>query len=155
MSDPDVMPRVVLHPPLPKGVDSLSDQRGAYREALMAIFRQGGWLAYLDETRYITDPQFANLKAEVELLLMQGRSLGVTVMASAQRPRHIPLLFYDQATHLFFWQAQDESMASRLGEIGGRVDPRLVTEAVGRLYSHQVLYVNPRTGEIVQTEVEA
>lgn len=151
ISDPEVLPKVILSPPLKRGVASLNDQRKIFKEALVTVFRQGGWCMYLDEARYVTE--YLKLKEDVELLWQQGRSLGVSVLAGAQRPRHIPLLAYDQATHLFFWQDNDESNLRRIGEIGGKVNPRVVQRQVSMLHSHQVLYVNARTGEAARTRV--
>lgn len=152
VSDADLYPEVILAPPLPKGVRSVDQQREAFRFALESIFRQGGWLVYLDELRHITS--FLGLEREVELLLHQGRSAGITVVGGVQRPRHVPLLAYDQATHLFFWETRDVTMAKRLSELGGKVDPAVVMEGLSVIRSHQVMYVNPLTGEILQTEVE-
>lgn len=149
--DPELTPRVLISPKL-KGFDSIAEQRRVFREALDSIFRQGGWTLYLDEARYITD--YLGLSREVEVIWQQGRSHGVSVVAGAQRPRHVPLLAYDQATHLFFFHNVDEQSLRRLGELGGGVDAGVVREAVRLLPSHEMLYLNTDKGELTRTRVE-
>jgi hypothetical protein len=113
----------------------------------------GGWLPYLDELRFITD--YLKLKADVELLLLQGRSLGAGVWSSVQRPRHIPLEAYDQAGHIFMWQTADLSMQDRLSELGGgSVNPDLIEAGLNDLSFHEFLHIDTARGTIVKTEVE-
>lgn len=152
VADPDVLPRVVLNPILRRGVDSLAEQKAVYQEALRSIYKQGGWRLYLDECRHITD--FLGLAREVELLAHQGRSLGVSLMASLQRPRHVPLVLYDQATHLFIWHNADADMRKRLADMSGKVDAATVAEVVADLGDHEVCYVAPREGTVLRTRVD-
>lgn len=152
VTDPDLYPKVILHHPMKKGVRSIDDQREVFRVALESLFRQGGWLCYLDELRHIVN--FLGLERDVELLWHQGRSEGISVVSGVQRPRHVPLMAYDQATHLFLWETRDSTMAKRLSEIGGKVDPEVVRAGVSVLQSHQFMYVNPTTGDVFQSKVE-
>lgn len=151
--DPDVSNRISFWPPLRKGVDSLPDQRVHFKDALDSIFRQGGYTLYLDELRFITDTQ--KLGNEVELLLMQGHSLGVGVWSAVQRPRHVPLTAYDQAGHLFFWHNADLQTHDRLGEVcGGAIEPHIVEDGMLTLDGYEFLYVDTRRKTIVKSEVE-
>jgi hypothetical protein len=152
----EVSPRIVLAPRT-KGVEDLGHQRDVFRRALASAFRQGGWTVYLDETRYVTD--FLGLARDVELLWHQGRSEGATVVAAAQRPSHLPLLAYSQATHLAFWRNSDLRDLRRVGEIGGQ-DRDLVAGHVGALQwdaigdgrvRAELLHVNTRDGTAVRT----
>lgn len=151
--DAELTPRVTIAPPLPKGADSLPAQRDAFKGALDGIFRQGGWTVFADELRYLT--HHLKLEREIELLYEQGRSLGVSMISGVQRPRNVPLLAYDQATHLFFFRNADEQSVGRLGEItGGAIDSSIVRRGIELLHSHRVLYVNPVHEELAITEVE-
>lgn len=152
VSDAAVYPRVALAPPLRKGARSKSEQREAFRAALEKIFIQGGWLVYLDELLYIAD--YLGLTDEVELLWQQGRSLGVTVVSSVQRPRGVPLMAYDQAAHLFFFHNPDKQIIKRIDELVTGLDSNLVQEAIISLDFHEVLYANPHTGQLLRTELE-
>lgn len=150
--DAEVFSRVMLAPPLPsakrKGM-----QADSIREALTSIYQQGGWLVLLDELKHIAD--YLGLKPEVELLLHQGRSAGITVVSAVQRPRHVPLMAYDQADHIFMWESRDSNIRKRLAEIGGKVNPDQIEHGLAQLPSrHSFLYIHPSTGRVVQSEVE-
>lgn len=149
--DASVFPKVLLTPPLPSAKDK-DRQAEPIREAMTEIYHQGGWLALLDELKHLAD--YLNLKAEIELLLHQGRSAGITVVSAVQRPRHVPLMAYDQATHLFMWESRDSDIRKRLGEIGGKTDPKLIEYALSRLKSkHHFLYIHLPTGLIIESKV--
>jgi hypothetical protein len=152
--DPDVYPRRILAPPLKRGAASKPEQARVFREALTSIFRQGGWMVYADELRYLTE--FLGLREELELLWQQGRSLGVSVVGGVQRPRHVPLMAYDQATHLFFFHNPDVQTIKRMEEMTGGLDTSLVRDSVISLSSegHEVLYANTVTGQLVITRAE-
>lgn len=147
----DVHPRVVLAAPLPQGADSLGEQREIVKEALLAVYRQGGWCVYLDELRYITD--YLRLARDVELLWQQGRSAGISVIGGTQRPAFVPLAAYDQATHVFFWRDNDRRNLERIGGLGAH-DSQAIIREVASLPKFTVLYVNTRTGEKYRTKVD-
>lgn len=152
VSDPGVYPKVALAPPLRKGVRSKGEQREAFQTALESIFRQGGWLVYADELRYITET--LGLGEDMEVLWQQGRTLGVTVVAGVQRPRHVPLLAFDQAAHLFFFKNPDAQIIKRIDELVTGLDSNLVREEIISLDFHEVLYANPHTGQLLRTQVD-
>lgn len=142
--------RSVLWPPIDKPED-VDRQRAVIDQALREVYRTGGWTLYLDEARYVTE--YLGLGKAVELLWLQGRSLGVSVIASGQRPRHMPLAAYSQATHLYVWRTRDRSDAQRLGEMSGGPPVLEVMAALDGLEGHEVLYMSA-TGEMWVTEVE-
>lgn len=144
---PEVSPRVVFWPKS-ETMDSIKKQAPQVGAALRDIYRQGGWTVYFDELRYVTD--FLGLKREVELLLLQGRSLGVSVVCGAQRPAWLPLTVYDQATHLFMWRETDKRNLMRMGELGG-VETGRIVRTLPKLAKHECLYVNTRDGEMFRT----
>lgn len=149
---PEVTPRAILSPPWPdvSAKELMRQHAELFRETLMRVFRQGYWCVVLDEGRYLT--QDLALQSEVQLLLLQGRSLGVSVMLGTQRPRWIPLEAYDQATHLFFWRDTDEGNVMRVAELAG-TRKHEVAEIVPRLAKHDMLYVNRDTSELVITRL--
>lgn len=148
----DVTPRIMLAPPIPSA-EEYHLQAQAIRNALTSIYAQGGWMILLDELKHIAD--FLGLKREVELLLHQGRSAGITVVSAVQRPRHVPLMAYDQADHIYMWESRDANIRDRLSEIGGRVNPEVVEQGLRSLPDrHSFLYVRPSTGRVVQSKVE-
>lgn len=153
--NPEIHTRYILKPPFPNvGATELKLlHQQIYRDALMYVFRSGGWCVVADEIRYLTDT--LKLQNEMELLWLQGRSLHITIACATQRPRAIPLEAYDQATHLVFWRDNDRQNQQRIAEISGvDIDPKELMREVANLPGHQLLYVNTRTGQGIRTEVE-
>lgn len=136
------------HPSKPS---ELSKQREAIKRLLEDVYERGGWTIYLDEARYITD--FLKLGSLCELMWMQLRSSNATLIASAQRARHIPLLAYNQATHLFLGRENDAGNIERMAEFDG-ANKRELTAILGNLDRHDLLYVNTRTGDRCVTRVD-
>lgn len=143
------MPRRVLWPDA-TSIDSDATQRAVFHDAFGRIFREGGWTVALDETWYHT--KVLGLERDVRIMLMQGRSLEISMLTATQRPAHVPLEIYDQSTHLFFWHDNDERNLQRLKEINARAG-RIIKTIVMNLELHQVLYINTRTGAMVRTRV--
>lgn len=144
-------PRIVLWPRFTKLADLKRQQRIVHR-ALGSMFAAGGWTVYVDELAYLTNT--LRLESAVSLLLQQGRSLGLTMVVGTQRPAHVPLLIYDQATHLFLWRDNDEANLKRLGGLGG-LDSKVIRRTVAGLALHDVLYVNTRgEGQLLITRVD-
>lgn len=153
VSEPDVFRKVMIHPKLRSlEKEDKAEQQTELRRTLNAIYKQHGWLLYLDELKHVAAA--LGLKDHVEMLWHQGRSAGITVVAAVQRPRHVPLMAYDQSQHLFFWANNDHDIRKRLSEIGGKANPDDIVEAVSDLADHEFLYVQPLTGRMVRSKVE-
>ena len=157
----DLTPKVVLWPDISE-MNKQYSQREAFREALHGMYARGRYCIYADELRYLTDD--LRLQREFSLLWQQGRSSGISVVAGIQRPRHVPLLAYSQATHLFFWRVSDMSDVKRISDVGG-VNTAAVKDTVQRLAGSpaqgfpvaqccQFLYANTRNGRLIVSRVE-
>lgn len=149
---PGVHGRVMLRPEFPNvsATELKRRHREVFSEALMGAFRNGGYCVVNDEIRYLHEQ--LKLTNELELLWLQGRSLGVSMVAGTQRPRGIPLTAYNAASHLFLWRDNDKENLKRLSHISSAgVDPKQVQSDVANLPWHDVLYVNTRTGERLQS----
>jgi hypothetical protein len=83
---------------------------------------------------------------------LQSRSLGISLVASTQRPAWVPRELYTSATHLFFWRTNDETDLKSLSGIGFR-SARLISEIVANLDQYETLYINTRTGRMCRTKV--
>lgn len=151
--NPDISRRFVAQATFPKvNADELFElHREFFRAVLMAAYRQGSWTIIVDECRYIAD--HLKLTKELQLLWLQGRSQGNTLVAGTQRPRYIPLEAYDQATHLVFWRDADESNVKRCAELAG-INKDLALEVVPNLGLNQFFYTNTRTGKTFVSKVE-
>lgn len=156
ISDPaelnvEISQRVVFRPAFPRRSTAAALKHShtlAFRDILTRAFAQTSWTVIVDELRYITD--FLGLTDEMMILWLQGRSQGNTVVCGTQRPRHVPLEAYDQATHLFFWHDPDHDNVERVAKIAS-LNRRAVQHTVPRLPHHDVLYVNVLTGEMFVT----
>lgn len=149
--NPDVASKYLFRPTYPRGArasEVKASHRAVYGQLLMRLREQTGWTIGADEVRYLTD--FLQLAEEMELLWLQGRSEGTSVVASTQRPRHVPLEAYSQATHLIFWSSPDLGDVKRIAEMTplplNRIMAVLSTQAM-----HDLLYVNTVTGDMFQT----
>lgn len=123
------------------------------RDALGSIFHQGGWTVYVDEARYVHET--LKLTPYLKLLWQQGRSLGISLVTTTQRPAYMPLEMYDQATHLFLWRDTDRINLARLSSIAGDLDRDQLREEVGKLPLHDFLYANTRTGAVLRSRVDS
>lgn len=144
--------RIVLHPRV-DGPEDVPNQARQFDGLLREAYSSGGWCLFIDEAQYLS--QYLKLSRMLELLWIQGRSMNVTMVAATQRPRHVPLAAFSQATHLYLWRNRDRQDLRRLSEISGAVDINQITEAVQRLGRHECLYVDARRGTIHVTQAEA
>lgn len=150
---------VIFAPPLelsddpsPKETtEAQAKQAEAFRAALVQIFKAGGWCCYFDEVRYLADD--LGLARELNLLWLQGRSLGVTMVASTQRPRSVPLNTFEQAIWSFLFRVSDRDDRRRASEFTGLLAP-VVFEAVGRLPRNEFVAVNSVDDLIVRSRVQ-
>ena len=149
-NDHELRNRILLWPRMEKTTDVKGQQKVVGR-ALADIFRQGRWAVYVDELRYVSET--LKLRGLLELIWQQGRSLGVSLIGGTQRPVHVPLMMFDQATHLFFWRDNDDANLKRIGGIGS-LDAATVRASVASLPKHHTLYVNTRTGALIETVVD-
>lgn len=147
----DTGQRIVLWPKYVTPEDEQNLQWQLDR-ALREMFAAGNWTVFADEL-FIICKQL-RLAGLMEKYWTLGRSIGLTVVGGSQRPAHIPLLAYDQATHLFLWRDNDETNLRRLAGLGG-VHSALVRRTVPALPKHVALYLNTRTGEMATTQAPA
>lgn len=144
-------PRRVLWPES-RDIDSDAIQRSVFRDAFARIYREGGWTIALDEAWYMAN--VLNLQREMRMILLQGRSIGISLVSATQRPKYVPLEIYDQSTHLFFWRDNDRENLDRLAGINV-ASSDLLRRIIPNLERFQVVYVNTRTGEMVRTRAPA
>lgn len=149
--NPEVSRRYIVAPKwnLKLGAADQSElHREVFSRVLHRAFVQTGWCVAIDELEYINrDLKIAD---EVDRLLRQGRSQGNSMFLATQRPRHVTLHAYEQATHLFMWRMADLGNVIRAAELAG-VNRQLVSGVLPTLGEHDVLYVNTITGETFTT----
>lgn len=143
---PNADERVLLWPQM-RQIGDIVNQRDVLRGALEDIYTQGSWCVYVDELPYVANQ--LGLASTLEMLWLQGRALGVSVVAAAQRPVWIPVAALTQASHLFLWRQTDRRDLKRLGEIAGNHDHDEVAAIVRKLPQHAFLYLSHRGDAVV------
>lgn len=143
--------RIIFRPrlstPDQKGLDR---QRQAFEAMLFEVFEAGRWTLYADEIWYLTNR--LKLAPIFETFWTAGRTEHISVVASTQLPVSIPLLAFDQATHLFLFKNSDRYRINRMAEFTGS-DIDLARYVIPRLPLHEFLYVDTRTGQMVRSKV--
>lgn len=120
------------------------------RHALDYADKTQGWALLVDELMWFT--KNLNLSKELEAVWFQGRTQGVSLIAAAQRPSHVPLLAYSQATYLFLWRTSDARDIDRLRDISSAIPREMIENGVRELNgeSHEALFIDTKRGEIAR-----
>lgn len=143
--------RIIFRPrmttPDRKGI---AKQREAFERMLFQVWEYGGWTLYADEIWYLTSE--LNLDQTFKLFWTAGRSNHITVVASTQLPVSIPLLAFDQATHLFLFRNTDRRRIDRMSEFAG-ADSDILRYLIPRLPRHEFVYVDTRRGTMIRSKV--
>lgn len=142
--------RVLLWPKFERPGADVPNQTRVFEHALNEIFAAGRWCVNFDEVRYLCET--LGLAKLVDQFWQQGRSQKLSVVSCAQRPAWVPRSMYSQATHLFLGRTNDEQDLRSLGGIGF-ADSKTIRSTVARLDTHDVLYVNSRSGAMAVTRV--
>ena len=121
-------------------------QEREIRRALNYVWRTLGWAVYADETLWLSEKGEGGLGLGPELntIWHQGRSAGISLIASSQRPSWLPRAAYSAPRHLFFFQTSDKEDRKRLTDIGGAIDADTVGRVISTLGRYEFLYIRPR-----------
>lgn len=142
--------KTILWPRMRKPSDKANQAR-VINEALENVFVSGGYAVLLDELAYCLDELKA--KDTIKTLWQQGRALGISLVTCVLRPSHIPLLAYDQATHLILFRDSDEVNLRRMGGLGHWSRKEVIDE-VTHLNRHEFLVLNTREGTMFKSKTE-
>ena len=143
--------RVILWPKWRNRLDTPA-QRAAIRAAIDSVFSVGGWCILADDTQYLTTT--LGLLGDFRTLWNQARSVNVSLVASTQRPRWIPVEAWANSTHLFIWHTSHADDLRALSNIAGG-DVRSIRSVVAALPEHHCVYINTRRpAELVVTKAE-
>ncbi|MEV6478032.1 hypothetical protein [Streptomyces sp. NPDC051657] len=142
--------RVVLWPKFERPED-VANQQLIIDRALRDIFAAGGWTVFADELLYLC--KFLGMTRLFEVFWSQARSLGISVVGGTQRPAWVPLMAFNQCTHLFMYRTTHDADLKRVGGLGG-LDDRIIREVAAGLPKYHALYLNTYTGELLTTKAE-
>lgn len=149
-SDPLEHPRLIVRPEMGDIVSARKNQREVFGAMLDEVFQIGDWCVYADEVRYLAES--LRLADPLETLWLQGRSLGVSVVAGTQRPVSIPREAFSQARHFFFFAEYERDNIIRMSEFVGR-NMDVVRYTLPELPEFEFLYVNTVSGVMVRSKV--
>lgn len=110
------------------------------RRGILDAYKRGNWIVFADETLGLSH---LGLDKTLIALWTRGRSMGTGLWAATQKPSHIPLYAYNQATHLFLSFESDARNRQRFAEIGG-MDTDLIKRIVLGLERFEWLYINQK-----------
>src|ERR1035437_6420346 len=122
----------------------LAAQAHAMSEALRWVDRTGGWTVIVDETMWMTE--FLKLEGPLKEIYVQGRTQGVSVIANAQRPTHIPRIAFSSADYLFLAPTGDRRDVFNLREISTGIPGEMIEEGLRQLDrdKHEFLFVDAK-----------
>jgi len=124
--------------------ESLYLQRQTIGQCLTDIWVEGSnTIVVFDEIAYVE--QELGLKVLINRYWREARSLGITVVATTQRPRNVTRYMWSEPTWIVAFRPDDEDEAKRVAEIiGGR---RLYTEALLSLEEFEFIIIKRRSKE--------
>lgn len=151
--DPNGDRHLIVWPPIgtKSDVADVTRAQKVLKEALDKIIREGGWTVYVDELLFAST--WLDLQRQLEFYWQQARSEGVSLVVATQRSSRVPLLAYDQVSHIFAFRDNDRQNAERIGEMAGqnRLEVRDIVQNLG---DHEFLYVDVRHDDLVVSKVE-
>lgn len=144
---PPTRSKSILWPKLTRPGDK-ANQAKVVRHALENAFVTGGYAILIDELSYVLDE--LRCQNEIKQIWQQGRALSLSLVTCILRPSHIPLLAYDQATHIIMFRDNDETNLRRMGGLGHWSKGEII-ENVSALKRHEFLMLNTRTGQMTRS----
>lgn len=108
---------------------------------IATIWKQEGWTVAVDETYYWTSQ--LKLEKQLNMLLTQGRSKKLTIVAGMQRPAWISRFALSQATHAFIFRCEGRDLIT----LSQALTPR-IAKPVESISGHDFVYYNRATREV-------
>jgi hypothetical protein len=132
--------------------------KALFGRTLRKCYGSSGWAVNVDEGRYVCDPKYLGLHAIVAQYYFQGRSDFKSVVLATQRPSWVPLEAFDMATHLFFFNDDDERNVDTMAGAAG-ANRKLFLDTIPHLDTTefeggQFLYYNRSTKVKLISKVE-
>jgi len=118
---------------------TLDHQAHVFHEALVDSYARGRRILFGDEL-YSLDNELG-LRSDLVCIWTKGRSMACGLWGASQKPSHVPLWAYSQATHLFLSWDPDIRAQQRYGEIGG-MDTDLIRAGLAQLDEFEWVYIH-------------
>lgn len=136
-------PRVLLWPDTNryrKLEDKLKLQREVFGDAFDRLSNVGKWTVQIDEGLYTVNPRFLNLASHLAMSSNMGRSAKMTLITLAQRPSHLPLELYSNASHVFTARTGLPQDRKRLAELNTVEDQKAFYDRLSELRRYDFLW---------------
>ncbi len=104
-------------------------------------YKEGSWTVVIDELWHAEHK--LGLGSQIDMLLTQGRSKGISMVCGAQRPAQISRFVLSQCTHLFAFRCEGRDILT----VAESTTPR-VKEVFPKLGKYEYLYYNRSTREL-------
>lgn len=125
-------------------------QQPVFELMIEHIYTVGGWTVVVDELYFLTN--FLKMREPIKMYLTQGRSMHLTLVMCAQRTSSVPVETFNQSTHMFFFQENDDRNLSVIGRIAYRLRNH-IKDAINELEAHEFLYFNKLTAKCVISKI--
>lgn len=135
--------RVLLWPDTdryPTKDGKLKEQREVFSEAFDKLLNVGTWTVQIDEGLYTANPRFLNLASHLAMASSMGRSAKMTLITLAQRPSHLPLELYANASHAFTARATNLEDRKRMAQLDTVEDTKAIMENLKNLKRYDFLW---------------
>ncbi len=96
----------------------------------------------IDEALFVS--RNLRLAEELEVVLHEGRSSGISLLAASQRPAWLPPSFFAAPEYLGMFRTTLAGDLKRLNDLGGSLDPKALGYELRRLERHEFALVEPR-----------
>lgn len=122
-------------------------------------YKEGGWTIYVDEV-YLLGPKLLSPRggeSQYVICLTSGRSKGVTIYTSTQRPKYLPLFAATESAHVFVFALGQDDFKTLASLVGNDVLSEIAKSHEGRqqikLGTHKFLYINREKDTVVISKV--
>lgn len=116
-------------------------QRYHIANMISRAWKEEGWTIAADETYYLTS--ILKMEKQLNMILTQGRSKKLTIVAGMQRPAWISRFALSQATHAFIFRCEGRDLTT----LAQALSPKIV-KPVDDLRGHDFVYFNRATREV-------
>ena len=114
-------------------------------------FKEKGWYIYVDEVymlgKRLLSPQLHG--SPYVISLTSGRSRGITVVTSTQRPKYLPLFALTESKHFFIFELGSKDDVKDLVRMAGIDEMGAAYELTG----HEFLYYNRIKKLVVKSQL--
>lgn len=121
-------------------------QRKVFKNAFDVLVKADGWGVFIDELKFMSDPKFGGVSAQIEMMHYISRSADVSCLSLVQRPAFVPLAVMSNASHAYIAKTYLAEDLKRLGNLGG-VNVKTLSQTVTALPTRHDFVYQPTLAE--------